>query len=74
MKLRYTLLQRWFGVKFWLRWKLNRCVWRSYVAVLWRMSPRLRQEFDTSTQRAWDVGMAHVNFTEWVGRRVWPSV
>jgi len=73
MRLRYDLLLRWFGVKFWLRWKFNRYVWRTFAAVLWRTSPRLRQEFKSDEQRAWDGGCAFVEFGEWLGRRVWPS-
>ncbi len=71
MRLRYALLQQWFGVKFWLRWKFNRCVWRSFATVLRRMSPRLRQEFTLYERRAWDTGNASVEFGEWLGRRVW---
>ena len=72
LRLRIGVLVRWFAVKFWLKNQLKRHVWRWLCAILWRLSPRLRQEYETATQQAWAAGLAMTSFTEYVGRRLWP--
>lgn len=72
-RIRYAILQYWLGVRFWLRWKFNRLIWRWFCTMLWRTSPRLRQEFLDEERYAWNSGLAFVEFREWLGRRVWPD-
>ncbi len=71
-KLRYALWLRWANLKHWLTWKFKRLIFRVVFVLIWKVSPRLRQEFKAAEQRAWNDGCAFVEFGEWLGRRVWP--
>lgn len=58
---------------FWNKIRLQRLIWRLACWSIWITTPRLRDEYLYYKKRAWDNKLVAVEFSEWLGERIFPS-
>jgi hypothetical protein len=53
--------------------KVKRALYLVVSGVLWGISPRLRREYIQYRDRAWDAGNCALDFSEYIGNRLFPD-
>ena len=59
---------------FWpIKIKVKRTLYLAASGLIFRLSPRIQDEYKAYQEQVWGEGYASVDFGEWLAGRIWPG-